>query len=101
MGDANGNERRKPKRYDPVITRGNVITFVTVVLCVVTFWLTDHDKIVSVYASQPENNRRDAEFRSEIRAALKDIKDDMRQMRESGSHVRWRDLPPSPYRENR
>lgn len=64
----------------------------------VSFVLTDHDRLGRAEASIVAGGQREVEFRREVLQSLSDIKQDIREMREAGEHIRWRELPPSPYR---
>lgn len=98
------DDRRKLKRYSPVITLGNILTILVIAGGVGGWMLTDHDSIISVKAEQTAISKelaardvRDREFREGMHAAILSIQSDMRQMRENGAHIRWRELPPSAY----
>lgn len=84
-------------RYNPQITLGNILTLVIICGGGFGFFLKYNDRLISVEAAQVSSDRMDHEFKREVLQKLQDLQSDVREIRQA-SGVRWRELPPSPYK---
>jgi hypothetical protein len=90
----------KRPRYQPLITLGNLLTLLGMIAACFLFFLRYNDRLIMVEAAQMSSDQRDSEFRREILQRLQDLQTDVRELR-SERGVRWKELPPSPFRRER
>lgn len=90
------DDQTRPK-FVREISLGNMLSVLAIVGGVATFFLNYNDRLLKVEAAQTSADQRGQQFQREILQRLEDLQTDVRELRAENG-VRWRELPPSPYR---
>lgn len=93
-------------RFDKTITLGNLLTTIGMALAALTLafgnpgdYIRVEARVTSLEKDSVARDRREVQFQQDVRQDLTDLKNDLRELRQEASHVRWSELPPSPFRD--